>query len=381
MIPTYYEFFAGGGMVRAALTPDWKCLFANDIDPKKGGTYTANWGNQEFKLGDIYDVKVSDLPGRADLAWASFPCQDLSLAGAGAGLKGERSGTFWGFWTAIHALKMKRRAPRVLVLENVCGTLTSHGGRDFAEICAALASLNYDFGAVVIDAALFVPQSRPRLFVVAVLRSEKIPEGQQASTPSSCWHPRALQSAHQLLPPHVRKRWIWWKMPQPRPRRTSFADLVETDPRGVEWHTPAETARLLNLMSPTHRMKVATAKKTNVLTIGTIYKRTRKDQNGKKIQRAEVRFDEIAGCLRTPSGGSSRQLLLIVERRDVRSRLLSPREAARLMGLSENYILPKNYNESYHLAGDGVVVPAVRHLADHLIRPMIADELISVAAE
>ena len=97
-------------------------------------------------------------------------------------------------------------------------------------------------------------------------------------------------------------------------------------------------------------------------TVGTIYRRTRPDEQGTKRQRAEVRFDEIAGCLRTPAGGSSRQTILVVEGRKVRSRLLSTREAARLMGLSDDYRLPERYNEAYHVCGDGVCVPVVRHL-------------------
>ena len=71
-------------------------------------------------------------------------------------------------------------------------------------------------------------------------------------------------------------------------------------------------------------------------------------------------------------GGSSRQSILVVEGRRVRSRLLSPREAARLMGLPDSYRLPENYNEAYHLAGDGVAVPVVRFLAARLLEPLLA---------
>ena len=94
-------------------------------------------------------------------------------------------------------------------------------------------------------------------------------------------------------------------------------------------------------------------------------------ENGAKVQRAEVRFDEVAGCLRTPAGGSSRQTILVVHGRSVRSRLLDSREAAALMGLGASYQLPKRYNEAYHLVGDGVVVDVVRHLARHLFEPLI----------
>ncbi|EBU9644554.1 DNA cytosine methyltransferase [Escherichia coli] len=84
-------------MARAGLGPDWQCLLANDFDPKKGAAYAANWGDDHLRVADVATLSTADLPGCADLAWASFPCQDLSLAGAGAGLKGERSGTFWPF--------------------------------------------------------------------------------------------------------------------------------------------------------------------------------------------------------------------------------------------------------------------------------------------
>ena len=89
------------------------------------------------------------------------------------------------------------------------------------------------------------------------------------------------------------------------------------------------------------------------------------------MQRAEIRFDDVAGCLRTPVGGSSRQSIIVLEGDNVRSRLLAPREAARLMGLPEKYKLPKNYNEAYHLVGDGVAVPVVRFLAAHILEPLL----------
>lgn len=136
----FYEFFAGGGMVRAGLGTQWRCLFANDFDRKKAATYRLNWDNRILCRG-VRHVTPEDLPERADLAWASFPCQDLSLAGAGAGLKGERSGTFWPFWDLMTKLSEQGRGPTLIVLENVYGTLTSHGGKDFAKICETLRTI------------------------------------------------------------------------------------------------------------------------------------------------------------------------------------------------------------------------------------------------
>jgi len=370
-MPSFYEFFAGGGMARAGLGERWACLFANDIDEKKGASYAANWGDDHLTIEDVGKLTTKNLPGSADLAWASFPCQDLSLAGDGAGLKGERSGTFWPFWRLMQALGKEDRNPSIIVLENVIGALSSHGGKDFASIGAALAA-NYRFGALVIDAVRFVPQSRPRLFIVGIRKGMEIPAHLTQAQPDALWHPRHLVAAHGKLSQRAKNEWIWWKLPAPPARQSVFSQLTEDEPHGVAWHTLSETKRLLSLMSPINRRKVEDAKRAGGRKVGGVYKRTRKDENGKRAQRAEVRFDDISGCLRTPVGGSSRQTLVIVEDGKVRSRLLSPREAARLMGLPDAYVLPKNYNEAYHLSGDGVVVPVVRHLAAHLLEPLIA---------
>lgn len=358
-------------MARAGLAKNWACLLANDFDHKKGRIYRDNWGYDSLIVDDVRNLTLRDMPARPDLVWASFPCQDLSLAGGGAGLRGDRSGTFWPFWEHMKRLGKARRAPRLIVLENVPGTLTSHKGADFTAICAALSEAGYRFGANVIDAELFVPQSRPRLFVIAIHRDVEPPEGLADAEPDKLWHPRNLVRAHASLPENLAEEWIWWHLPRPPRRRKRFVDLIEEDPASVRWHSASETQKLLSMMSEVNLAKVENAKRAQKRVVGGLYRRTRHDEHGQKVQRAEVRFDNIAGCLRTPAGGSSRQLILVVEEDRVRSRLLSTREAARLMGLKDSYHLPENYNEAYHLAGDGVVVPVVRHLARHLFEPII----------
>ena len=100
---SYYEFFAGGGMARTGLGAAWECLFANDFDARKAESYAANWGGDHLAVGDVWDIAADRLPGHADLAWASSPCQDLSLAGRRAGLSGARSSAFWGCAAAKRA--------------------------------------------------------------------------------------------------------------------------------------------------------------------------------------------------------------------------------------------------------------------------------------
>jgi DNA (cytosine-5)-methyltransferase 1 len=371
-VPDFYEFFAGGGMARAGLGSGWRCLFANDVDARKALAYRANWGSGgELTVGDVRDVTVDRLPGHPDLVWGSFPCQDLSLAGNGAGLGGERSGTFYPFWDVIRGLIDDGRAPRLVAVENVCGALTSHDGRDFTAICRTFAEAGYRHGALVINADLFVPQSRPRLFVIGVRDDIEVPSGLVAPGPIAPFHTRALARAVAALPAAVAEGLAWWNLPPPPPRVTTFSDLIEPDPDSVGWHSQAETKRLLDLMSPIHLAKVEAAKRAGRRMVGGVYRRTRADDGGAKAQRAEVRFDDVAGCLRTPAGGSSRQVILVVEGDRVRSRLISTRETARLMGLDDRYVLPGNYNEAYHLTGDGVAVPVVRHLARHIFEPLI----------
>ena len=381
MAHTYYDFFAGGGMAGFGLGSDWNCLFANDIDPKKAASYRKNHhGGAELLLKDVAKVSPDELPGAPDLVWASFPCQDLSLAGNGAGLAGKRSGMFKPFWKLMRALHAEGRGPKIIALENVYGAITSNGGRDFATLAAAFSGLGYRFGAVVVDAVHFLPQSRPRFFMIGVRGDLSIPEGHETDGPCATWHPPALIEGCNLLSTAAAARWRWWRLPTPAARNSNLASLIEDDPSSVTWHSPAETLKLLSMMTDRNRDKVNAAMRAEERVVGTIYKRTRKDADGIKRQRAEVRFDQIAGCLRTPAGGSSRQTIMVVDGNNVRSRLLSTREAASLMGLPETYVLPERYNDAYKLAGDGVAVPVVRHLAEALFEPILKRNRLSLVA-
>jgi len=358
----FYEFFAGGGMARLGLDSGWSCVFANDFDPIKAATYRANFPGDaaHFHEGDVWKLAPGDLPGRADLAWASSPCQDFSLAGARAGLTGGRSSAFFGFWRLIEALDDAGRAPRLIVIENVVGLLTSHGGADFAALGAALSARGYRFGALEIDAATVLPQSRPRVFVIA---AREVPAG---LTGDSAFHTRAVKAAHAALPAEVAANWVWWRLATPPARNTDLAAMLEPDD-AVAWHSPEETARLTGLMGPLHRARLAAV---SGRAVGAVFRRTR-IEDGRATQRAEVRFDGLAGCLRTPRGGSSRQAIVVVEGGAVRSRLLSPREAARLMGLPDSYRLPKTTTGALHVTGDGVAAPVVRWLARELLEPLL----------
>ena len=372
---TYYEFFAGGGMARAGLGRGWSCGFANDFDPHKAAAYAQNWGDGHLHVGDVWALETARLPGRADLAWASSPCQDLSLAGKRAGLSGARSSAFWGFWRLMEQLDREGRAPRSVVVENVVGLATSHGGADFAALCEALRGLGYRFGALEVDASSFLPQSRPRLFVLA---TRQPPGGLAAPAPEAPFHSPRIVEAWRRLPPETRDSWVWWRLRTPSARNADLASVLEPD-GDVAWHTPEQTGRVLALLGPVRKAKLAAAQAYGGRQVGAVFRRMRV-HDGIKVQRAELRFDGVAGCLRTPGGGSSRQMVLVAQDGRVRTRTLSPREGARLMGLPDAYQLPKAATSALHLVGDGVAVPVVRALAEELLEPLLSSRP-AIAAE
>jgi len=368
----FYEFFCGGGMARRGLGARWRCDFANDFDADKAAAYRANYSGDDFHFGDVADVRPDQLPGEADLAWASFPCQDLSLAGARAGLSGGRSSAFYQFWRLIEALQDQGRAPRLIGLENVPGLLTCSGGADFTALCRTLDAGGYRVGALEIDARWFLPQSRPRLFVTALRKDLEIPrELVLDAEPDalSPFHTRAVKKAVDALPEELRRNWLWWALPVPPVPNETLEHKLDP-PRRTPWHSPEESRRLLSLMSAATRKKLAAVKAAGTPAIGALYRRMRVE-NGEKVQRAEVRFDGLAGCLRTPGGGSSRQFIVSVTGRRVRTRPMTGREYARLMGLPDDYVLPGSERAALHLAGDGVAVDVVRFLSQNLFEPVL----------
>lgn len=364
---TFFEFFAGGGMARLGLGDGWSCLFANDFDSQKASAYRENFDSEHFHTGDITTLSIDDLPSSApDLVWSSFPCQDLSLAGARKGLAGSRSGTFHAFWYLMLALKKQKRSPSLLVLENVAGLLTSNCGKDFSSVIDAMSKAGFHVSALVLDAQMFTPQSRKRVFIFGF--ADNIVPGVSALPDASPETPEALLTAVAALPPKTRSKWRWLT---PRPsnlRNTALSDVIDSH-RG-DWMPAAETKKLIATMSPRQFSALDMLRASGKRHVGAAYKRIR-IENGERVLRVEARFDGVAGCLRTPAGGSSRQLVFEIDDGVVRSRLMTPSEAARLMGLPDDYILPSGSTAALKLCGDGVCVPVVRWIAENILEPSL----------
>lgn len=348
--PPFLDFFAGSGLVTEALKPYFTAVWANDICPKKAAVYRANHSQDNFHFGSIDTINGRTLP-RALLSWASFPCQDLSLAGNQEGLSSSRSGLVWRWLRVMDDMPNR---PPIVVAENVVGLVSAHGGRHYRRLHRALAARGYRVGPLLIDARHWTPQSRPRIFVVGVDHSVDV-TGLRAQTPG--WaHSPAIRKAADKLP-----RWIWWSLPTPPRRTLSLATVIDSR---APYDKLQRTAHNLSLIPPAHRERLIDALQLGA-TIIPGYKRTR---NGRQV--LELRFDGLAGCLRTPEGGSSRQVLVIAHNGSLHTRLLTVQEAARLMGAPKHYKIPGSYNDGYKAMGDAVVVPVVRHLARHLLYPL-----------
>ncbi len=348
--PACLDFFAGSGLVAEGLKDFFQTVWANDNCDKKAEVYCSNHDKDIFHLGSIEDVNGGDLPS-AILSWGSFPCQDLSLAGNMNGLSSSRSGLVWQWLRVMDELP---RQPPLAVAENVIGLVSAAKGQHYRELHNAFIERGYKVGAVIIDASYWVPQSRKRVFVIAV--DTELPTMQfETNRPIWC-HPSTIVRAAEGL-----KNWIWWNLPEPQARSTKLEDIVEFS---APWNEPEKQARLLGLVPERHRERMIVAAE-NGQKIFPGYKRTR---NGRQV--LELRFDGVAGCLRTPEGGSSRQFLVINDNGSLKTRLLTVREAAALMGAPKDYKLPGTFNDGYKAMGDAVAVPVSRYLAEKLLSPL-----------
>ncbi|WP_211827280.1 DNA cytosine methyltransferase [Streptomyces alfalfae] len=362
------EFFAGIGLARLGMeAAGIKVTWANDLSSDKREMYLGHFGQGEanhYKLADIKAVAENlddyDVPRNLALAWASFPCTDLSLAGGRKGLAGKHSGTFWNLVAILEKLGADR--PPVVALENVNGFATSHKGEDLKAAIRALNGVGYSVDVITLDARSWVPQSRPRLFLIAAL---KVPE--QVQFPSHALRPRWLDAifADDSLRTHQAQ------LPAPPEHRstgwTSIVDQVPlSDPR---WWDESRMEKFNSELSAVQMQKIAGIS-SSAVSYRTAYRRTR---NGKPAW--EIRADDIAGCLRTAGGGSSKQAVVrIQDGQPLRARWMTSVEYARLMGADE-YVLPDRPSQAVMGFGDAVCVNTVQWLSESYLVPLIEGKL------
>jgi DNA (cytosine-5)-methyltransferase 1 len=358
---TVAEFFAGIGLVRLALEQHgWQVVFANDIDPDKLEMYEANFGREHFRLGDVHKLLPDEIPS-CDLFTASFPCNDLSIAGAWKGLSGKESSAFWGL---IEILKrMGKRRPPLVLIENVVGFLQSHRGKDFEAALLALNDLNYAVDAFILNAVHWVPQSRARLFVIAQQEHDR---GNKLAMETDA-RPAPLQM---FINTHQHIRWNLLDLPGLPPPRARLVDIVEDLPDDdPHWWGKERSQYFFKQLSDRHLKDAERMIRGKSYSYATAFRRVR---HGRSM--AELRTDGIAGCLRTPRGGSGRQILFKAGRNTYQVRLLTARECARLQGVPDSYKIDVPLNQALFGFGDAVCVPAVEWIAKHYLTPVAREK-------
>ncbi|WP_241825655.1 DNA cytosine methyltransferase [Micromonospora sp. CB01531] len=365
---TAAEFFAGIGLVRLGLeSAGFRVAWSNDIERDKRDMYAGHFGEGEDHVLDPHDVaevKGSDMPAGLDLAWASFPCTDLSLAGWRRGLSGSESSTFWHFTRILDEMGESR--PSVVALENVVGFATSHGGEDLATAIRELNRLGYSADVLTLDARRFVPQSRPRMFVVGAMNPP-----QDEPVPNSELRPDWLQAP--FGDPTLRTHRAALPAP-PAPLTAGLSSLVEKVSDDLWWDDKRRDA-FVSSLSPIQAERLEKLRGQRKVSYRTAYRRTR---NGVPVW--EIRPDDISGCLRTARGGSSKQALVEAGNGSVRVRWMTALEYARLMGAGDYRMSGTRRNQALFGFGDAVCVPVVSWLAEHYLMPLVRGEMQATAA-
>jgi DNA (cytosine-5)-methyltransferase 1 len=362
---TVAEYFAGIGLVRMGLEPlGWRVLWANDISVKKYEMYTAFFPNarRHYIVRNIFELNPVNVPSTT-LATCSFPCIDLSLAGNMNGISGEHSSAFWGF---IKILKAQgESAPPLVLVENVPGWLYSNKGADFRLTIQALNELGYRCDVFTLDALRFTPQSRLRVFLI----------GTRVQVDSN--DPVSIYSrSSSLLPDLLRKsifanqdlNWFYNNIPTPPSLRNGgLSEIIEPISDSDErWWGDREVNRHLQMMEQSHYERVAQLSEKDEIAYRTFFRRRRKEQ-----QRAEVRSDDLSGCLRTAVGGSGKQFLIRAGKGSIKMRTMTPREYARLQGVPDEYPITVNGVQALTGFGDAVCVPAITWIAQNVLNPLV----------
>ena len=325
-MPTAIEFFAGMGLVRAGLErAGISTIFAHDVCRTKQALYLENWGSGEFQLGDICQLSGEAVP-KADIATASFPCVDLSVAGRRKGLNGSRSGLVFEFLRVLD--EMGDRAPPVVMLENVTGFMTVNNGSDWRSVIDRLNAQGYRTRHLCVDAKAFVPQSRVRVFIIGCRDSSfELPEA-------------------------------------PNPKKD--LRLSEIADRYAEWWAPKRLGAFLTSLSPIQEERLASFQRMPNHGYFGAFRRTRSG-----VPRWEVRADQIAGALRTTRGGSAKQAIVRAGQGGISARWMNVAEYARLQGAEHLSYCAVTPQQAMFALGDAVCVPVIEWIGKNCIAPLI----------
>lgn len=301
------DLFSGIGGTRLAFhqTNQVKSVFSSEIDKFSIKTYKANFGDTPY--GDITQIDEKEIPYHNILV-AGFPCQAFSQAGKKLGFEDTRGTLFFDIARII-----KEKRPEAFLLENVKSLKTHDKGKTFKVIMDTLESLNYEVYTMLYKARDFgAPQNRERIYLVGFNRD----------TVSN-----------------------YKKFEKPLPT-----------------HNEGET-RLGSILDKKVIDKYTISDK---LWLG--HQKRKKEHQVKGNGFGYSLFNEYSSYTNTLSAryykdGSE----ILIEQEDKNPRKITPREASRLQGFPENFIIPVSDTQAYKQFGNSVCVYTVKAIADKML--------------
>lgn len=303
---TMIDLFAGIGGTRLGFyqTGKVKVVFSSEIDKFSIKTYRANFG--DIPSGDITKIDSKDIPNH-DILVGGFPCQAFSQAGKKLGFEDTR-GTL--FFEIARVLKDKR--PKAFLLENVKNLKSHNKGKTYKTIIKTLKDLDYEVFTSVLKARDFgVPQNRERIYIVGFDKKQ------------------VREYNRFLFPDRLNKK-------------TSVADILEKDVN--DKYTISD-----KLWEGHKRRKREHKLKGNGF--------------GYSLFNKESEYTNTLSARYYKDGSE-----ILIEQKNKNPRKITPREASRLQGFPENYIIPVSDTQSYKQFGNSVAVPVIYNIAQNILQ-------------
>lgn len=326
------DLFCGIGGFRLGLDKfNIKTVLSSDIDKYAKETYKANFG--EYPLGDIYDIKIEEIPD-FDILTAGFPCQPFSYAGKNKGFKDKTKGTL--FFRILEILETKQ--PSMFLLENVKGLKSHDKGNTLETILYSLEKLGYNIYWKIISSLDFgVPQKRERWYCVGF------------------------------------KYQTYFEFPKGNKNHVSLRQIIDFNEKNE---------KLFLSEVEQNRIKYHFAKASNGERIK--HDNSKYAPHTKKGKHGVFSFQKADGSLRFHIGDKSKTQIqeafyccldtyspTIIANRVPKlwdlGRKLSVKEAKRLQGFPEDFKFPVSNNQAYRQLGNSVTVPVVENILKSMI--------------
>ena len=360
----YLDLFAGiGGFALGFKRAVWQFdkHYFSEIDKYAKKVY-KRWFPEAVDLGDVRQVKGI----KADLITFGFPCQDLSIAGKRAGLKGARSGLFY---EATRIIRETR--PSIFIFENVKGLLTSD---DFERVLREIADIGlYECEWQLLNTSWVLPQNRERIYFIGHLGErggrKVFPIGEDDEV---CDEPDThKKEIHNIAQTQTARQYSSWggnflqeiTKDKPQGCRVYSPDGISTTIAGEAGGLGAKTG--LYMIDDTSRKKGIVDKNEsptlrseahgNLPCVAVLTPdRPEKRQNGR-------RFKENGEPMFTLTGQDKHEIS-----DGYKIRRLTPIECARLQGFPDDWCNELSDNQAYRCYGNAVTVDIVKLIGERL---------------